>query len=261
MTLLSSKQQTQVQALWIKWKHDGDASAQRQLIEHYIPLVDYVTTHISLSLPRNVSKEDIFSYGIMGLYDAVGKYDLSRGLRFETYASWRIRGSIIDGLRQLDWVPRSVREKVRKIEEAYQQLEQKYMRTATVPELCAHLDMAESEFHALLFDISYVNPISLEEPMRPEEQETRMSHLVDEAAPLPENTVKELFMKECLAQAIQRLTPRERTVVSLLYYNELSLSEIAHVMNLSASRISQLHSKAMLRLRHHLDMLKEQLMY
>ena len=112
--------------IWQKWKEDGDIEAKKRLIEQYLTLVDYVSNRMAIGLPKNVSKDDLASNGVMGLIDAIEKFDYRRGLQFETYASWRIRGAIIDGFRQGDWVPRSVREKAKKIEEAYQHLEQQY---------------------------------------------------------------------------------------------------------------------------------------
>ncbi|HZG84374.1 FliA/WhiG family RNA polymerase sigma factor [Paenibacillus sp.] len=247
-------------ALWLRWKHSGDPEAKSRLIEHYLGLVDYVTSRLAIGLPRNVSKDDLASYGIIGLIDAVEKFDLERGLQFETYASWRIRGSIIDGLRQADWVPRSVREKARKIEEAYQKLEQEHLRSVTDGEMSAYLQVSEQEFQTMLQEVSVASICSLEDPIRDEESETRLTMLVDERAKNPEDSVRELYLKESLAKAIERLTEKERTVVSLFYYEELSLSEIAEVMSLSPSRISQLHSKAILRLRGQLGRAKDQLM-
>jgi len=247
-------------ALWRRWKHSGDPEAKSRLIEHYLGLVDYVTSRLAIGLPRNVSKDDLASYGIIGLIDAVEKFDLERGLQFETYASWRIRGSIIDGLRQADWVPRSVREKARKIEEAYQKLEQEHLRSVTDGEISAYLQVSEQEFQTMLQEVSVASICSLEDPIREEESETKLTMLVDERAKNPEDSVRELYLKESLAKAIERLTEKERTVVSLFYYEELSLSEIAEVMSLSPSRISQLHSKAILRLRGQLGRAKEQLM-
>jgi len=253
-------QSSEIASIWRTWKTTGDLDAKRQLIEHYLSLVDYVTSRLAIGLPRNVSKDDLVSYGIMGLIDAVEKFDLERGLQFETYASWRIRGSVIDGLRQADWVPRSVREKARKIEEAYQRLEQQHLRSVSDGEISAYLQVSEQEFQQMLQDVSIASIVSLEDPIREEESETRMTLLVDERAKNPEDSVRDLFLKESLAKAIERLTEKERTVVSLFYYEELSLSEIAEVMSLSPSRISQLHSKAVLRLRGHLGRAKEQLM-
>jgi RNA polymerase sigma factor FliA len=233
--------------------------ARQALIEAYLPLVDYVSGRLAIGLPKNVSKDDLFSFGVMGLIDAVEKFDVDRGLQFETYASWRIRGAIIDGLRQGDWVPRSVREKAKKIEDAYQKLEQQYLRSVTDAEMSSFLDVSEKEFQQMLQEISVTTICSFDDPIKDEESETRLALLVDEKAKNPEYKVNEFFLKESLARAIERLTEKERTVVSLFYYEELSLSEIAEVMSLSPSRISQLHSKAILRLRGAMGRIKNQL--
>ncbi|UJF35367.1 FliA/WhiG family RNA polymerase sigma factor [Paenibacillus hexagrammi] len=245
--------------LWKQWKEEGWVPAKQTLIENYLPLVDYVSGRLAIGLPKNVSKDDLSSYGVMGLIDAVEKFDYARGLQFETYASWRIRGAIIDGLRQGDWVPRSVREKAKKIEDAYQKLEQQYLRSVTDSEISNYLQVSEQEFQQMLQDISITTVCSIDDPIREEDSETRLSLLVDEKAKNPEFKVNEFFLKDSLAQAIERLTEKERTVVSLFYFEELSLSEIAEVMNLSPSRISQLHSKAILRLKGALARFKTQL--
>ncbi|MGM0880853.1 MAG: FliA/WhiG family RNA polymerase sigma factor [Bacillota bacterium] len=246
--------------MWQAWKEHGDLEAKKQLIEQYLPLVDYVTNRMAIGLPKNVMKDDLASNGVMGLIDAIEKFDYCRGLQFETYASWRIRGAIIDGLRQGDWVPRSVREKAKRVEEAYQHLEQQYMRSVTDAEISAYLQVSEKEFINMLQDIAVTTVCSLEDPIREEESETRMSLLVDDKAKNPDHKVHEFYLKESLVKGIERLTEKERTVVSLFYYEELSLSEIAEVMSLSPSRISQLHSKAILRLRGALAKHKDQLM-
>ncbi|MEW9697696.1 FliA/WhiG family RNA polymerase sigma factor [Paenibacillus sp. SI8] len=245
--------------LWKQWKEQGWLPAKQALIENYLSLVDYVSGRLAIGLPKSVSKEDLSSFGVMGLIDAVEKFDYARGLQFETYASWRIRGAIIDGLRQGDWVPRSVREKAKKVEEAYQKLEQKYLRSVTDAEMSEYLQISEHDFGQMLQDISITTVCSIDDPIREEDSETRLSLLVDEKAKNPEYKVNEFFLKESLARAIERLTEKERTVVSLFYFEELSLSEIAEVMSLSPSRISQLHSKAILRLKGVLGRFKTQL--
>jgi RNA polymerase sigma factor FliA len=245
--------------LWKQWKEQGLIPAKQALIESYLPLVDYVSGRLAIGLPKNISKDDLSSYGVMGLIDAVEKFDYARGLQFETYASWRIRGAIIDGLRQGDWVPRSVREKAKKVEEAYQKLEQQYLRSVTDDEISAYLQVSEQEFQQMLQDIAITTVCSIDDPIREEESETRLSLLIDEKARNPEYKVNEFFLKESLARAIERLTEKESTVVALFYYEELSLSEIAEVMNLSPSRISQLHSKAILKLRGSLGRFKVEL--
>ncbi|RAR43361.1 FliA/WhiG family RNA polymerase sigma factor [Paenibacillus sp. MDMC362] len=246
--------------LWSAWKEDGDHEAKKKLIEYHLHIVDYVSSRLAIGLPKNVSKGDLASNGVMGLIDAIEKFDYKRGLQFETYASWRVRGAILDSLRQGDWVPRSVREKAKKIETAYQQLEQKYLRSVSDSEMSDYLEVTEKEFRHMLQEVAVMTLTSLEDPIREEESETRMSLLVDEKAKNPDHKVHEFYLREALMKGIGKLTPKERTVVSLLYYEDLSLSEIAEVMSLSPSRISQLHSKAILRLRGALDKDRDLLM-
>lgn len=245
---------------WQCYKHEQDPKARQQLIELYLPLVHYVANRLSISMPNNITREDLASYGIIGLMDAIEKFDIERGLKFETYANWRIRGAIIDGLRQGDWVPRSIREKAKRIEEAYQVLEQRFLRSVTDEEIRAHLELSEDEFQQTLQELSMVTLSSLEDPLGGDESETRLSLLVDEQAKDANDVINEQFLNEVLAKAIDRLTDKERTVISLHYYEDLSLSEIAEVMSLTPSRISQLHSKAILRLRGSLSRSKNQLM-
>ncbi|MDQ0090599.1 RNA polymerase sigma factor for flagellar operon FliA [Paenibacillus anaericanus] len=246
--------------IWEKWKEHGDIEAKKQLIEKYLPIVDYVSGRLAVGLPKNVSKDDLSSNGVMGLIDAVEKFDYKRGLQFETYASWRVRGAILDGLRQGDWVPRSVREKSKKLEEGYQQLEQRYLRSVTDSEMSEYLNISVREFQSMLQEVAVMTLCSLEDPIREEESETRLTLLVDEKAKNPDHKVREFYLKDSLTKGIEKLTEKERTVVSLLYYEDLSLSEIAEVMSLSPSRISQLHSKAILRLRGSLEKHRDLLM-
>lgn len=239
--------------LWEQWKEQGDLEAKKQLIEKYLHIVDYVSGRLAVGLPKNVSKDDLASNGVMGLIDAVEKFDYKRGLQFETYASWRVRGAILDGLRQGDWVPRSVREKAKRIEEGYQHLEQQYLRSVTDSEMSNYLDISEKEFQGMLQEVAVMTLCSLEDPIREEESETRLTLLVDEKAKNPDYKVREFYLRDSLTKGIEKLTEKERMVISLLYYEDLSLSEIAEVMSLSPSRISQLHSKAIFRLRCSLD--------
>lgn len=247
--------------LWERWKRSADEQAKKKLIEMHLPLVHFVSNRLAIGLPQNVAVEDLVSYGIMGLIDAVEKFDLDRGHQFDTYASWRIRGAMIDGLRQGDWVPRSVREKAKRVEEAYHHLEQTYLRTVTDDEVSEYLQISVEEFRKMLQEIAVTTLHSLEEPIKEEETETRLSMLIDEHAEKPEQKADDLFLKESLAKAIDRLTDKERTVISLYYFEDLSLSEVAKVMNLTPSRISQLHSKAILRMKGILARSKEQLFH
>ena len=246
--------------VWKRWKEERDPEAKKELVEQYLPLVHFVSNRLAIGLPNHVSQDDLTSYGVMGLIDAIEKFDHQRGLQFETYASWRIRGAMLDGLRKGDWVPRSVREKARKIEEAYQHLEQKYLRSVTDKEIADYLQISEQEFRQMVQETAITTILSLEDPIKEEDADTRLSLIIDEHAKNPEDKVNEQFIKESLAKAIERLTEKERMVISLFYYEELSLSEIAEVMSLTPSRISQLHSKAILRLRGSLSRSKNQLL-
>ncbi|MFD2670077.1 FliA/WhiG family RNA polymerase sigma factor [Marinicrinis sediminis] len=248
------------QELWLAWKEHQDLNAKRSLIEKHLPLVDYVVHRLAIGMPGNVSRDDLSSHGVMGLIDAVDKFDLSRGLMFETYATWRIRGAIIDGLRQGDWVPRSVRDKAKKLEEAYQVLEQHHLRTASDQEVSEHLGIELHEYHQMLQEVAVTTLTSLEEPLREEESETRLSMLTDDNVKRPDSTVHDVYLKQCLAEGIERLTEKERTVITLMYFEDLTLTEISEVLSLTPSRISQLHSKAILRLRGALQRMKEQLL-
>lgn len=246
--------------LWEQWKEHGSLEAKKKLIENYLHIVDYVSSRLAIGLPKNVSKDDLASNGVMGLIDAVDKFDYKRGLQFETYASFRVRGAILDSLRQGDWVPRSVREKAKKIEDAYQQLEQKHLRSVSDTEMSDFMNISVNEFQHMLQEVAVMSLCSLEDPIREEESETRLSIMVDDKAKNPDYKVNEFYLKESLVKGLEKLTEKERTVVSLLYYEDLSLSEIAEVMSLSPSRISQLHSKAILRLRGTLEKHRDLLM-
>lgn len=236
--------------LWKAWREDQDKSAQEQLIKEYLPLVEYVANRLSIGLSSSVKKEDLISYGRIGLLDAVNKFEYERGLQFETYAIWRIRGAMIDGLRQEDWLSRSLREKTKKIEEAYSELEQKLLRSVTDRELCEYLGLTLDELHKLLSDTAFANMLSMDDPVLDEEGENSRHLLVaDHKEKEPEDILDREQTKILLAQTIDRLPEKERLVVNLFYYEELTLTEIARIMNLSPSRISQLHSKAVYRMR------------
>ncbi|WP_100399327.1 FliA/WhiG family RNA polymerase sigma factor [Bacillus sp. FJAT-44742] len=236
--------------LWEKWGNDKNAEAADQLVEAYLPLVRYHVGRISAGLPRNVNREEVMSHGLMGLFDAINKFDFSRELKFDTYASFRIRGAIIDGLRQEDWLPRTMREKAKKIEESVERLEQQYGRFVTEEEISEELGMDKHEVQRIVSETFFANILSIDdESQEYEKEETYRANLVDNTAITPEEeAVKKDTFKE-LASMIDQLNEREKLVVSLFYYEELTLTEIGQVLNLSTSRISQIHSKAILRLK------------
>ncbi|ERI09236.1 FliA/WhiG family RNA polymerase sigma factor [Aneurinibacillus aneurinilyticus] len=247
---------------WKRWREEGDRQSEIGLIEQYLPLVNYVANRLAIGLPDMVDKDDLISFGRLGLLDALKKFDYTRGLQFETYGMWRIRGAMIDGLRENDVLPRSIRDKAKKIEEAYTQLEQQNLRAATDEEVSKHLNISVAELNQTLQDVAFASVFSLDEPIQDDEDQkhSRQAVIMDEYAERPENALHKDQQKQILAEAIERLPPKERTIVSLFYYEECSLTEIAEIMGLSASRISQLHSKAIFRMRGSLQRAKDYLL-
>ncbi|MBO8170992.1 MAG: FliA/WhiG family RNA polymerase sigma factor [Bacillaceae bacterium] len=245
---------------WKKWREDGNEQIEEELLKQYLPLVNYVANRLSVSLPSMVDRDDLISYGRMGLMDALQKFDYKRGLKFETYAMWRIKGAMIDGLRKADWIPRSVRDKSKKIEEAYHNLEQELKRSVTDREVSEYLGMSEEDLHQVIQETAITSSmISLDEPVYDEEDQKSARHslIVDETADNPEEKIEKSQLKDLLVEVIDRLPEKERTVISLCYYEDLSMTEIAEIMGLSTSRISQLHSKAIYRLRGSLGRMKK----
>lgn len=262
MTRLNHQDKAKEFDKWILWKQEGNKDAEVELITRFLPLVTKVANRLAIGLPNTVDKDDLISFGRFGLLDALQKFDYTRGLQFETYAMWRIRGAMIDGLRENDWIPRTVRDKAKKIEEAYNILEQRNLRVPTDLEVCEYLGMTEKELQQVLFDTSLASMVSIDEAVGDEDEQktARHSYVVDEVTPRPEAIAESNSLKEVLTKTIDKLPEKERLVVSLFYFEEMTLSEIAEIMSLSPSRISQLHSKAIFRLRSSLTRWKSQLM-
>jgi len=258
---LTSQEKAKEFDKWVMWKEEGSREAEVDLITKFLPLVDKVANRLAINLPSNVDKDDLISYGRFGLLDALAKFDHTRGLQFETYAMWRIRGAMIDGLRENDWIPRTVRDKAKKIEEAYTYLEQQSLRMPTDEEVSTYLGISEKELQQVFYETSLATMVSIDETVGDEEEQktARHSYIVDEFTPRPENVAEVSSLKEVLINVIDKLPEKERTVVSLFYFEEMTLSEIAEIMCLSPSRISQLHSKALFRLRSTLSRWKSQL--
>ncbi|WP_158737714.1 FliA/WhiG family RNA polymerase sigma factor [Alteribacillus sp. YIM 98480] len=238
------------QEIWDKWIRNGDENAADQLVEAYMPLVHYHVQRIGSNLPKNVAKEELISHGLTGLYDAMKKFDFSRELKFDTYASFRIRGAIIDGLRQEDWMPRSLREKAKKIEETMENLEQKYGRYVSEEEVGKALSMSGEEVRKIAAESFFANTLSIdEETPEGEREETFSASIEDRDVLSPEETLIKTAALQELAEVIQNLPEKEKTVIGLFYQEEMTLTEIGVIMNLSTSRISQIHSKALFRLK------------
>ncbi|KMY53638.1 MULTISPECIES: FliA/WhiG family RNA polymerase sigma factor [Bacillaceae] len=241
------------QKLWAAWKASEDPEAGNLLVEKYMPLVSFHSQRIAASLPKSVNKEDIKSLGLMGLYDALKKFDPARDLKFDTYASFRIRGAILDGLRKEDWLPRGTREKAKKIEAKIEELEQKHLRRITAAEVAEQLDIPEEEVHQTMTEHLFSNVLSMDEQVHDnEDSEGKSFVLKDDKADLPEDVLVKGELVQELTGEIAKLSEKEQLVLSLFYHEELTLTEIGEVMNLSTSRISQIHSKALFKLKNQL---------
>jgi RNA polymerase sigma factor for flagellar operon FliA len=190
----------------------------------------------------------------MGLYDALEKFEPNRDLKFDTYASFRIRGAILDGLRKEDWLPRNTREKAKKIESAIEKLEQRLARKATIQEISTEVNMPEEEVHSVMNEHFFANILSIDEkPSDQDDKEGQSFIIKDEGTEMPEEKLIKDEMIAEMVQLISQLNEKEQLVISLFYKEELTLTEIGQVMNLSTSRISQIHSKAIFKLRHALE--------
>lgn len=246
--------------VWKEYKEKGSQEAREKLILNYAPLVKYVAGRISSNLPPNIEYADLVSYGIFGLIDAIEKYDPSRGIKFETYAIARIKGAIIDELRSIDWVPRSVRFKAREVEKAFMELENELKRVPTDEEVAAHLNMSLEDYYNLLQQMSFVSMVALDELWEVGGDKADKVSLVDTLEDTrvkdPSKTYEFEEMKEILADAINRLPEREKIVITLYYYEGLTLREIGEVLGVTESRVCQMHTKAILRLKTRLASLK-----
>jgi RNA polymerase sigma factor for flagellar operon FliA len=247
------------QTLWRRYRTKPDDKGLRdRLILTYAPLVKYVAGRLGSGLPAHVDDDDLISYGLLGLIGAIERYDPDRDVKFETYALARIKGSIIDELRAMDWVPRSVRARARDIERAIGELERKLHRAPTDEEIAQKLGLTEEELGESLTDISRSSIAALDELWTVSsggggDQVALIDTIEDVEAPDPQGTLSVTEQKEALADAIARLPEREKLVVTLYYYEELTLREIGEVLGVTESRVSQLHTKAVLRLKARLS--------
>ncbi|GAB6173446.1 FliA/WhiG family RNA polymerase sigma factor [Paradesulfitobacterium aromaticivorans] len=231
-------------------------------IERYLPLVKRIAGRLAISLPPHVDDNDLVGYGVFGLLDALERFDPGRGVKFETYATLRIRGAIIDGLRAMDWVPHSARQRVKQVQDAFVVLENKLGRAASTEEAAAYLNMERQELEGILVQGQMLTLTSFDEMATGEEGETSgtpLNLLIDPEAQAAFQEVEKEDQYRILTEAVEKLPEKEKLVVGLYYQEELTLKEIAAVMKLSESRISQLHSQAILRLRGRLSRQKKNL--
>jgi RNA polymerase sigma factor for flagellar operon FliA len=239
--------------LWQDYKRRGTPDARERLILNYAPLVKFVAGRVAAGLPQNIEQADLVSYGIFGLIDAIDKFDPARGFKFETYAISRIKGAIIDELRSIDWVPRSIRAKARSIERAYSKLENELRRSPDDNEVAAELGMSQVELDQTLSQISFTGLVALDEILGGGSTDRTGSATLGESIADGRHDPVESFevdeMKHLLADLINRMADRERLVLTLYYYEGLTLAEIGNVLGVTESRVCQIHTKAILQLR------------
>lgn len=240
----------EIEQLWKKYKEKQDPQAKESLIIHYVELVKIVAGRLYNSKSRELEFDDLVSFGIIGLIDAIEKFDVDKNVKFETYANIRIRGAIIDQIRSLDWIPRSARQKYKDMEEAIESLQSKNEGEITDEMIAGQMALTVTEFNRMLGEFTTFSIVSLEEKLSESAGFNPISDLMDFN---PEASVLDKDLKEVLKKAIDQLPERERLIISLYYYSELTYKEIAEVLEISESRISQLHTKAILKLKAFLN--------
>ncbi|MBW3663601.1 MAG: RNA polymerase sigma factor WhiG [Actinobacteria bacterium] len=237
--------------MWERFKETGDPGLREQLILNYAPLVKYVAGRVGVGLPNTIEHHDLVSYGMFGLMDALERFDLGHGVKFETYAITRIKGAIIDELRSVDWVPRSVRTKSKRIERAVARLEHQLQRTPTDEELADELEVSEDQLADMLQQVSLVSMVALDETfdIGDGDRVPLKDTIQDQLMPDPEATVDDAEMKRLLRDSITRLSEREQKVLALYYFEGLTLAQIGDILGVTESRICQIHTKSVMSLR------------
>lgn len=234
--------------LWEEFFKNPSAELREQIIIEYAPLVKIVAGRLSMYLGYNVEYDDLVGYGIFGLIDAIDKFDINKEVKFETYASLRIRGSILDQIRKMDWIPRTVRQKQKKIDEAIRKIETETGKNAQDEEIARELGVSEEELTNWQSQLKVTNLVSLNEyvdqGLEPVMDARGNSHFAQ-----PEDAVAEEELKKMLAQSLEVLTEKERKVITLYYYENLTLKEISNILEVSESRVSQLHTKALTKMK------------
>jgi RNA polymerase sigma factor FliA len=249
--------EVELRDLWRRYKDQGDNTARERLVVAYSPMVKFVAGRLGAGLPSHVEDADLISYGLVGLIGAIERFEPERGIKFETFAMTRIRGAIIDELRSLDWVPRSVRSRAREIEQAQAKLEHELQRAPSEAELAAKLNMTEEELQSALLEIANSSVYALDELWTVSDssgdQVSLLDTIADDGAADPQEALATTEVKDRLTEAIGGLPEREQLVVALYYYENLTLREIGEVLGVTESRVSQLHTKAVMRLKSHLQ--------
>ncbi len=241
--------------LWKKYKSTKHRALREEIVKRYLYLVKYVAGRVAIGLPPNVEFNDLVSYGILGLFDAIDKYDVSQGNKFETYAVSRVRGSIMDELRKLDWAPRLLRKKAREIEKKCRELEEKLGRIPRDEDLARSLHISVGELNSIYSELNSTTFLSLDEVWQNDDGNkpiSRLQTIEDSILTNQFHYVHQNEVKELLANAIDELPEKEKLVIVLYYYENLTLREIGEILNVSESRVCQIHTKVILRLRGHL---------
>lgn len=249
--------------LWDEFKKTKSPALRDKFIRQYMPLVKYVAGKVAVGMPNSVEYDDLVGFGQFGLLDAINKYDTSKNVKFKTYAVTRIRGAIFDELRKIDWVPRSVRQKSREIEDAVVTLESRLGRTATDSEIASSLNMSESEYHRTVMKVSGTSILSLNDVWYTGDDNDNMSignNIESPTSLNPDVIVEREEIRKVIAKAISELPEKEKMVIVLYYHEDLTFKEIGEVLEVSESRISQLHAKANERLKSKLTNLRKGIM-
>ncbi len=248
------------QQLWKEYKRTKDPKIRDMFVKQYAPLVKYVAGKVAIGMPHNVEFDDLVGFGVFGLFDAIEKFDPEKHVKFKTYAVTRIRGAIFDELRSIDWVPRSVRQKSREIEDTIHRLEASLGRSASDEEVAKELNMDLEEFQKTMMKISGTSILSLNDVWYNDDENDKVTIVDSIESPNsmnPDTIVEKEEIKRVIVEAINELPEKEKKVLVLYYYEDLTLKEIGKVLDVTESRISQLHTKAIMRLRSKLTNIKK----
>jgi len=246
--------------LWVLYKKKRDPQIREAFIKQYAPLVKYVAGKVAVGMPQSVEFDDLVGFGVFGLLDAIDKFDPEKNVKFKTYAVTRIRGAIFDELRSIDWVPRSVRQKSREVEDTISALEAQLGRTATDKEIAKSMGMAESEYQKVMQKISSTSILSLSDMWFSGDENDKVSigdGIESPASLNPDVIVEKEEIRQVIINAINDLPDKEKKILVLYYYEDLTLKEIGQVLEVTESRVSQLHTKAILRLRARLTNIRK----
>ncbi|MDR2661444.1 MAG: RNA polymerase sigma factor WhiG [Treponema sp.] len=246
--------------LWVQYRKKRDPQIREMFIKQYAPLVKYVAGKVAIGMPHNVEFDDLVGFGVFGLLDAIDKFDPEKNVKFKTYAVTRIRGAIFDELRSIDWVPRSVRQKTREVEDAIGSLEAQLGRTATDQEIARSLGMDEGEYLKTMQRISSTSVLSLSDVWFSGDENDKVSigDSIESPSSLnPDVIVEKEEIRRVIVNAINDLPEKEKKILVLYYYEDLTLKEIGQVLEVTESRVSQLHTKAILHLRSKLTNIRK----